>query len=730
MSLFFKGDTQIDVFRFSFGLRIELKPGFQGLLIRIRAAGALIALVLLSACQGSDRPAIVRQDEPGYTGLSRCALCHTNLYGEWKRSLHSRAMGVPADSTVVGNFANVRHTYGGVTSRMFMDDSGYFMETLGPEGKVKPYRVDYTVGVRQHQAYLTTFPDGRLQVLPLYHDGEKDTWVDAQEGSVIESSDPVKPGDFYFWANRGRSWNYHCYDCHASRVQKHYDSEADTYQTTVGSLTIDCEACHGPGKIHDDTRKTPGADLNMVDLELLSVDQQIEVCGQCHAAKEVVAQGYAAGESFYDHYMLYLPDDETFHPDGQPKVYLYPAGLHLMSACYTEGDLVCTSCHDPHGSDYAVDLVADKQTTALCASCHEEIAADPTAHSRHKFGSEGNTCVGCHMPYHNVTGEKMTDHRIASPSPRNTQLFDVPNSCNTSGCHADKTPGWASDFVDQWFPGFQDREADRVRPFALGKRGDRAAVDDLVARLKDTSTLPVWKAVAATLVGQLQAQSAVEALIEALKDPYPMVRLRSAVALGRIGDIRAIPPLISVLFDSTRSVRIYTAFALSDLDFQPTGGPIADAFLLALSEYEGMVNRLHRDDPGLLDGLGELRERNGQYEEARALFESVRMLDPNHPSTKEDLSRITQLNKTFQAWEPVLRNAVEEMPTDFGARGRLGTFYLNHRRIDQAGLQLRGAAAQLASSAVLLAEARVLTNDGNVDGAIHSVLKVLDSRPR
>jgi predicted CXXCH cytochrome family protein len=716
MLLFFKGDTKIRQF-----LTFSAIHRLNNL---VRAA--IASLLLLAGCGGPDTAEIVRPEEPGYTGLARCALCHTNLYGEWKRSLHSRAMGVPADSTVVGDFSDVRHTYGGVTSRMYKNDAGYYMETLGPDGEIQPYRVDYTIGVRQHQAYLTTFPDGRLQVLPLYHDGESGNWVDAQEGGVVERADPVKPGDFYFWANRGRSWNYHCYDCHASRVEKHYDPADDTYETTVGSLTIDCEACHGPGELHDDTRETPGADLNMVDLERLSNEEQIEVCAQCHAAKEVLATGYAAGESFYDHYMLYLPDDETFHPDGQPKVYLYPAGLHLMSTCFTEGDLVCTSCHDPHGSDHEVDLVASKRSTALCASCHEEIAADPTSHSHHKLESEGNTCVGCHMPYHDVTGEKMTDHRIASPSPQNSVRFGVPNSCNTSGCHAEKTPAWAAEYVDNWYPGFQDLEEKRVEPFALGKQGDRSAIPGLVNRLSDPQVAPVWRAVAATLLGKLDAVSAVDDLIQALADPFPMQRLRAAIALGRIGDSRAIPPLVSVLSDSTRAVRIYTAFALSDLGFLPPAGQTQDAYQLALAEYEQMAQGLQSDDPGMLDGLGELKERNGDYTAARSLFDAVQKLDPNHPSTKEDLDRINRLSGILAAGEPALKEAVEDAPEDFGARGRLGSFYLKHSQIEPAGLQLRGASAQLQSVAILLGEARVSAKEGGVDRAIHSVLAALD----
>ncbi len=685
---------------------------------------------LLSACSSDDRPAIVRQDEPGYTGLERCALCHTNLYGEWKRSLHSKAMGVPADSTVVGDFGDVRHTYGGVTSRMYRDETGYYMETLGLNGEIQPFRVDYTIGVRQHQAYLTTFPDGRLQVLPLYHDGEKGAWVDAQEGRVVQSDKPLRPGDFYFWANRGRSWNYHCYDCHASRVHKHYDYEADRYETTVGNLTIDCEACHGPGKLHDQTLSTPGGDLNIVELERLPVDEQIEVCAQCHAAKEIISKGYAAGKPFYDHYTLHLPDHETFYPDGQPRVYLYPAALHLMSSCYTEGDLICTSCHDPHGSDHEVDLIADRRTTALCESCHQEIAADPTVHSRHKLASDGNTCVGCHMPYHRVTGEKMTDHRIASPSPRNTELFGVPNSCNAADCHADKSAKWASEYVDEWFPDFQDREAEFVQPYFRGKTGRQVAIGPLRERLRDPSTGPVWKAVAATLLGKLAAQSAVDDLVVALSDPYPMVRIRSAVALGRIGDVRGIPPLAAALTDSIRSVRIYTAFALLDLGYLPPSGEAREALDLALAEYEKMVADLHQDDPGLLDGLGELRERSGAYGEARQLFQRVRKLDPGHPETESDLVRITEREKRFAHGEPILRRAVESLPEDFGSRARLGGFYDRHHRTEAAGLQLRGAAVKLSSPSVLLAEARTLAAEGDVEGAIKSVLKALDASPR
>ena len=116
------------------------KTRYQGSRYLTVFAAAVFAgiLSILTACEDGDRPSIERASEPGYTGLARCALCHTNLYSEWRRSLHSQAMGVPADSTVVGDFNDAEYTYGGVTSRMYREGDEYYMETLGPEGDIRP----------------------------------------------------------------------------------------------------------------------------------------------------------------------------------------------------------------------------------------------------------------------------------------------------------------------------------------------------------------------------------------------------------------------------------------------------------------------------------------------------------------------------------------------------------------------------------------------------------------
>ena len=635
----------------------------------------------LASCAGErEVPELVRVSEPGFTGVDRCAACHTDKYAEWRRSLHSVAMTVPSDSTVVGDFGNASHVYGGIRSRMFRKGDAYYMATEGADGKVGDYRIAYAIGKRQHQAYLTAFPNGRWQVLPLYHDGATKGWVDAQEGGVVAQSRPLAKGDYYYWTNSGRTWNFHCFDCHASRVHKHYDTATQTYRTSVGSLSIDCEACHGPAGKHDETRGQADAPSHVLALKTLDKTRAVEVCAQCHAAKEIVATGYLPGANFYDYYSLVLPDDEAiFYPDGQPRVYLYPAALHLMSACYVQGELTCTTCHDAHGNARAVDLVADRQGVGVCESCHGEIAANPVVHGHHRAGSVGNQCVQCHMPYHYVTGENLTDHRIASPMPENTAVNGVPNACNQSGCHADQSARWASGWATQWYGDYQRESVARTTAIAMGQKGDASAVAPLMKLATDKTESAVWRATAASLLGKLGDARAVPPLIEAMGDPQAMVRMKAAVSLGRLGDVRGLPALLKALSDSARIVRVQAPFALMDVGYLPDDSAVGNAFRSALEEHRRVVYGVQADDPGFHESLGQVYEAQGRFADARREFEIVARLDPQHPETAADLARLTKKEKRFVQMRAVLEGA-----SDSTSQARLGALLLRHGRYADA----------------------------------------------
>lgn len=683
----------------------------------MRVLFGFLILVLITACGTQEKvPDLVRASEPGFTGVERCAECHTNNYAEWTRSLHSLAMTVPTDSTVVGDFDNASHSYGGVTSTMYRRDGDFYMKTPDANGQVKEYRIDYTIGIRQHQAYITQFPDGRYQVLPLYHDGATDAWVDAQEGGVVEQHHPLTTEDYYHWTNAGRTWNFHCFDCHASRVQKHYDVDQDTYRSSVGSLSIDCEACHGPSGKHDETRGQPNAPMHQLALRLLEKEEAVEVCTQCHAAKEILAEGYLPGEDYYDHYQLILPDDKRFfYPDGQPRVYIYPGALHLMSPCFVNDDLRCTTCHDSHGTVRDVDLVADREGVGLCESCHIDITDNPVAHGHHKPGSKGNQCVQCHMPYHYVTGENLTDHRIVSPVPENTVVNGVPNSCNQTTCHADQSAQWASKWATQWYGDYQDEEVARTTAVAMAQKGDVKAIDELVKMLDDGSS--VWRATAAGLLGGLGETRVVPQLVKKMSDEHAMVRMKATVALGRLRDGRAIPALLDALSDSTLTVRVQAPFALMDLGYlDQTSHP----FQNALAEHREVVAGVQSDDPGYHESLGQVYEQQGKFDAAEREFRIVAKLDPDHPETGKDLARLHTERQQFE-------KARQHFDTEALTVLRGAAFLQNHRYEDAlAALQ-----KQTVNTAMFwTAMGNAHWGRGNRDDALVAYFNALEIEPQ
>ena len=80
---------------------------------------------------------------------------------------------------------------------------------------------------------------------------------------------------------------------------------------------------------------------------------------------------------------------------------------------------------------------------------------------------------------------------------------------------------------------------------------DERDIHGLIAALGEKKPL-VQKETLESLVKL--GESAVEALIQALKDKRWSVRERAAVALGRIRDTRAVDPLVQVLKDEDRRV--------------------------------------------------------------------------------------------------------------------------------------------------------------------------------
>ncbi len=126
----------------------------------------------------------------------------------------------------------------------------------------------------------------------------------------------------------------------------------------------------------------------------------------------------------------------------------------------------------------------------------------------------------------------------------------------------------------------------RLAALALGRIGEERAVRPLMKLMGDPDVTVRTGAVAA--LGRIKSTSAVDALIGALQDADLEVRRQAAVALGAIGDARAVEPLIDALRDPVPGVRTAAVHALGAV-----GSPGAmEALLMAMHRESGICDPL------------------------------------------------------------------------------------------------------------------------------------------
>jgi predicted CXXCH cytochrome family protein len=334
----------------------------------------------------------------------------------------------------------------------------FFVNTDGPDGKLRDYEIKYTFGVYPLQQYLVEFPDGRLQALSIAWDSrpKKDG---GQRWFHLYPNERVTYDDELHWTRPSQNWNFMCADCHSTDVRKNYDPATDKFQTRWAEISVGCEACHGPGSHHLEWAATQSPPLpkgeeanrtdrglsarlderrgitwsvnpasgNAVRSEPRAAEREIEVCAQCHARRGQIAEGYRAGKPLLDYYHPALLTPPLYHSDGQQRGEVYNWGSFLQSKMYASG-VTCSDCHNPHSGK----LRAEGNT--LCATCHLPSKYGTGAHHHHKPASAGASCVSCHMPTTTyMMVDPRHDHSLRVPRPDLSVKFGTPNACN--GCH-------------------------------------------------------------------------------------------------------------------------------------------------------------------------------------------------------------------------------------------------------------------------------------------------------
>ncbi|WP_299475744.1 multiheme c-type cytochrome [uncultured Roseibium sp.] len=511
------------------------------------------------------------QTEPGYAGSQTCKACHSQEFSNWQSSHHAKAWTLPTESTVAGDFENAEFVHKGKKTRFFRDGDGFFIETTDISDGTKILEVVGVAGIEPLQQYLIETGNGHVQAFDVVWDRQKERWYH------LYPEQDLPPGDGFHWTGPYKSWNARCAECHATGFQKNYDPRARAYSSVHAEIGVGCEACHGPAEAHVSKYSAPetfgpdtyaGTDESGFLFRFSDANAQTEIqqCAGCHARREPFQDGNPVpGTAFHDAYRLALLRDGLYHADGQILDEVYVYGSFLQSKMHEMG-VRCSDCHKPHSGN----LISEGN--AVCTQCHSEAgnprfpslarkAYDDPAHHFHEAGSEGASCVACHMierTYMGVDGRR--DHSFRVPRPDLSARIQTPNACND--CHIDKSPEWAAGALESAFPQSAHRKPHFSEVFERTRAGARGFGADLTKIALHAGFPGIVRASALDLLRSRASTEDIDRITPLLDDSDPLVRA-AAVRLqaGRPAADR-ISFLEKSLTDPVKSVRLSAARAM------------------------------------------------------------------------------------------------------------------------------------------------------------------------
>jgi DmsE family decaheme c-type cytochrome len=168
-----------------------------------------------------------------------------------------------------------------------------------------------------------------------------------------------------------------CNECHEEHIR--------TFAMTRHGRALSkggCESCHGPMSKHMDApRRKPALLVTVGPKSNLTAEQQNSICTQCHEGGlqldwQTSSHAFADNTCVDCHNMMSMEDPVltrtsqtqvcfTCHKDKRAQ--MYRRSRHPIK----EGKVVCSDCHNPHGSAGPTQLVKNS-VTETCYQCHAE----------------------------------------------------------------------------------------------------------------------------------------------------------------------------------------------------------------------------------------------------------------------------------------------------------------------------------------------------------------------
>lgn len=708
-----------------------------------------------------------------YVGAATCKSCHEAAYEAWKGSDHALAMQHADTKSVVGKFDNAKFSYAGITSAFFKRDGKFFVNTDGPDGKLRDYEIKYTFGVKPLQQYLIEFPDGRLQALSIAWDA-REKHRGGQRWFHLYPKERITYDDELHWTRAAQNWNFMCADCHSTELRKNYDAATDGFKTAWTEISVGCEACHGPASNHvawansqspplkkggkggfESSEKIPlnppfpkgeegngsakgltarlderrgvtwihnATSGNAARSQPRTTEREIGVCAQCHARRGQIGEGYAPGKLFLDYYRPALLTSPLYHADGQQRDEVYIWGSFLQSKMYASG-VTCSDCHNPHSGKLRAE------GNIVCASCHLPNKYDAPAHHHHKPGSAGAGCVVCHMPTTTyMVVDPRHDHSLRVPRPDLSVQLGTPNACN--GCHKDRDSSWAAAQVKQWY----DREPQEgYQRFAGAFAAANAGTIDAPAQLRAIAADASHPAIArATAIAQLDAglgQSSLDAIAAAARDHNPLLRLAALHSLANASLAARASLAVPLLADPLRAIRIEAASVLAPVPVAQLSAEQRAASERASAEYVAS-QRYNADRAEARVNLGTFYANRGDAAKAETEFKAALALNPQFIPAYVNLVDLYRARGRDQDGERVLRDGLTVASKSAMLHHALGLALVRLKRTDAALGELeRATVLEPGNARFAYVYAIALHSTGKSGAAIARLEKTLAAHP-
>ena len=364
-----------------------------------------------------------------YVGSLTCADCHDTIYQRWAKTRMANVVTDPR-----------------VRPQVIIPD-------LSKPDPLLTFKLDdiaLVYGTKWKQRYFTKAGNDYFP-LGAQWDVNHKVW---RAYNVPAGADWWVP--FYPPENSKRPTGPLCDGCHSVNY--------DIKTKTVTEWNVGCERCHGPGSEH---ASNPSR-TNIVNPVRLDFVRATDTCIQCHSQGQPLSNpingqyydwpaGFHQGLNLKDFWKLeeHKLGETTFthFADGTGHKNRMQGNDFVQSVMYRRG-ITCFSCHDVHGTENNADLI--KPAAQICLTCHGPSspngphAASIEAHTHHRAGSPGNDCVSCHMPKieQTIADINVRSHTFAFIAPEMTDQYKIPNPC--TGCHTDKTTGWAREALKTW----------------------------------------------------------------------------------------------------------------------------------------------------------------------------------------------------------------------------------------------------------------------------------------